>query len=444
MKKESLYAISPIDGRYYKKTIELQKYFSESALISYRVKVEVLYLLRLLEQLNIDCLNPTQRDYLIGIYESITIEDILKIKDIERVTNHDVKAVEYFIKEKVSMLGLYSIKEMVHFALTSQDINNTAIPLMLKDATQKVLLPQMDKVLSILQDLSDQWYDVPMLARTHGQAATPTRLGREIKVYLYRLQEQLTQLKSIPMTAKFGGATGGLNAHIVSYPNIDWVLFANEFIASLGLIRESYTTQISNYDNLSALFDVLKRISVILIDFSRDMWYYISLEYFKQRTKDDEVGSSAMPHKVNPIDFENAEGNLSVVIALCNFFSEKLPISRLQRDLTDSTVLRNIGVPYAHLIIALDSLEKGLSKIFVNREKIKLDLMQNSVVIAEAIQSILRVEGYPSPYEAMKKLTRNNNHITLKEIHDFIDDLDVSDEIKLKLKNISPNNYIGI
>ncbi len=443
---KSLQAISPIDGRYRRQVETLSNFFSEEALIRYRVRIEILYFIALSreipqlkgleERVNLDELHK--------IYLELTSEDAQRIKDIESITNHDVKAVEYFIKERFDELGLEAEKEFVHFGLTSQDINNTSFPLMLKESVFKVYLPLLEEVLELLKKYAEEWADVPMLARTHGQAASPTRLGKEMMVFVYRLQEQINQLVKVPHTAKFGGATGNLNAHRVAYPSHDWLGFANSFVAlDLGLQREAYTTQIANYDYTAALFDAMERINVIFIDLARDIWTYVSMDYFKQKIKEGEVGSSAMPHKVNPIDFENAEGNLGLANALFGFLARKLPISRLQRDLTDSTVLRNIGVPLGHTLIALNSLKKGLNKLLINKDKIALDLENNWPVVAEALQTILRREGYPKPYEALKALTRTNEKITGETIANFIDTLDVSDEIKDEMKQITPSNYLG-
>ncbi|MGI6073957.1 MAG: adenylosuccinate lyase [Fermentimonas sp.] len=447
MNLNRLNAISPVDGRYGKKTEVLSQYFSEYALIKYRVKVEVEYFIALCE-CGIPALQSVSEDYfgkLRHIYDGFDEDDAQDIKEIEGVTNHDVKAVEYFLKEKFDALSLSEYKEYIHFGLTSQDINNTSMPMMWRDALQNVYLPDLEHLIGIINGLSEQWKDVPMLARTHGQPASPTRLGKELKVFSYRLEEQLNILKGIPAKAKFGGATGNFNAHHVAFPEIDWKQFGRDFLSNkLGLVREEYTTQISNYDTLAASFDALKRINTILIDFNRDIWQYISMEYFKQRIKEGEVGSSAMPHKVNPIDFENAEGNLGIANALLEHLSSKLPISRLQRDLTDSTVTRNIGVPLAHMLIALSSTTKGLGKLLLNEEAINNDLEKNWAVVAEGIQTVLRREEYPKPYEALKGLTRTNKHITKESIAEFIDTLDVSEDIKKELKAITPQNYTGI
>ena len=446
MQFDSLQAISPIDGRYRAQVESLTAYFSEEALIRYRVRVEILYFIALCEELPHlrGILSKDRTDRLHDIYLSLTTEDASRIKEIERVTNHDVKAVEYFIKEKFDELGLSDEKEFVHFGLTSQDINNTSFPLMIREAVEHVFLPEFGGLVDQLQFYASEWKEVSMLARTHGQPASPTRLGKEIEVYVYRLQEQLKTLEALPHTAKFGGATGNFNAHAVAYPQHDWKHFAADFVLSLGLDREAFTTQISNYDQLAALFDVLTRINVILIDLARDFWMYISMDYFKQQIRAGEVGSSAMPHKVNPIDFENAEGNLGIANALYGFLARKLPISRLQRDLTDSTVLRNVGVPLAHSLIALKSLRKGLGKVLLNKDALYQDLEHNWAVVAEALQTILRREGYPKPYEALKELTRTNAAITEKSIYDFIEGLDVSDTIKEEMHRISPHNYTGL
>ena len=446
MQFDSLQAISPIDGRYRTQVESLAAYFSEEALIRYRVRVEILYFIALCEELPHlrGILSKDRTDRLHDIYLSFTTEDAARIKEIERVTNHDVKAVEYFIKEKFDELGLSDEKEFVHFGLTSQDINNTSFPLMIREAVEHVFLPEFGGLVDQLQFYATEWKDVSMLARTHGQPASPTRLGKEIEVYVYRLQEQLKTLEALPHTAKFGGATGNFNAHTVAYPQHNWKRFAADFVRSLGLEREAFTTQISNYDQLAALFDVLTRINVILIDLARDFWMYISMDYFKQQIRAGEVGSSAMPHKVNPIDFENAEGNLGIANSIYGFLARKLPISRLQRDLTDSTVLRNVGVPLAHSLIALKSLRKGLGKVLLNKDALYQDLEHNWAVVAEALQTILRREGYPKPYEALKELTRTNTAITEKSIYDFIETLAVSDTIKEEMHRISPHNYTGL
>ena len=446
MQFDSLQAISPVDGRYRAQVEALASYFSEEALIRYRVRIEVLYFIALSEELPSlrHVLGEERRERLHDLYLSFSSQDALRIKEIERTTNHDVKAVEYFLKERFDELGLSDEKEFIHFGLTSQDINNTSFPLMIREAVEHVYLPELGGLVDQLKFYADQWVHVPMLARTHGQPASPTRLGKELEVYVYRLEEQIKVLEAIPHTAKFGGATGHVNAHAVAYPDHDWKHFATEFVHSLGLKREAFTTQISNYDQLAALFDVLTRINVILIDLARDFWMYISMEYFKQQIRPGEVGSSAMPHKVNPIDFENAEGNLGLANAVFGFLARKLPISRLQRDLTDSTVLRNVGVPLAHSMIALKSLRKGLGKILLNEEALHADLDSNWAVVAEALQTILRREGYPKPYEALKALTRTNEHITEQSIHDFIETLSVSQEVKDEMRRITPHNYTGL
>lgn len=442
---DQLLAISPIDGRYRRQTEALAGYFSEEALIRYRVRIEVLYFIALAQELPQlrGLLERIQPEALHAIYRDFGLEDAKRIKEIESITNHDVKAVEYFIKEKFDALGLGDEKEFIHFGLTSQDINNTSIPLMQLEALHGVYLPALDGIIATLRSYAEEWADVPMLARTHGQPASPTRLGKELMVFVYRLEQQRASLLAVPHTAKFGGATGNMNAHRIAYPQHDWQSFANQFVASLGLQREAYTTQIANYDFTAALYDALERINVILIDLARDMWSYISMEYFKQRIKEGEVGSSAMPHKVNPIDFENAEGNLGIANALFGHLSRKLPISRLQRDLTDSTVLRNVGVPMAHTLIAFASLAKGLGKILLNGEALAADLERNWAVVAEALQTILRREGYPKPYEALKALTRTNEAITAESIARFIETLDVSEEVKAEMRVITPANYLG-
>lgn len=447
MKLNVLTAISPIDGRYRDKTDELVGYFSEFALIKYRTRVEIEYFVALCELgiRPLDKIDVSLIQDLRNISTNFTEQDAQRIKDIEKVTNHDVKAVEYFLKEKFDELGLQQYKEFIHFGLTSQDVNNTATPMMLEEALNDVYFPQLEALIQLLNQFSADWKDVPMLARTHGQPASPTRLGKEIKVFAYRLNSQLDEVKQIPAKAKFGGATGNFNAHHIAYPEIDWAAFGNKFLSEkLNLVREEFTTQISNYDALAAAMDGLKRINTILIDFTRDMWQYISMEYFKQKIKKGEVGSSAMPHKVNPIDFENAEGNLGIANAMLEHLSAKLPISRLQRDLTDSTVTRNIGMPLAHGIIAIKSTTKGLGKLLLNEEAINNDLENNWAVVAEGIQTILRREGYPQPYEALKDLTRKNERITQKSISDFIDTLNISEKVKNELKLISPRNYTGV
>lgn len=442
----SLHALSPLDGRYASATQSLTPYFSEYGLIYYRVRVEVEYLIALTAVL------PDLKNFpkgkvadLRNIYTKFNEADAVSIKEIEKTTNHDVKAVEYFLKKKFDELGLSDYKEFIHFGLTSQDVNNTAIPLSLKEAMVAVLVPAIQNIVTTLNKFSTEWAAIAMLARTHGQPASPTRLGKEIQVFVVRLQKQVELLDTIPYSAKFGGATGNFNAHHIAYPQIDWIDFANGFVnTQLGLHRSNPTTQIEHYDNLAALFDNLKRINTILIDFSRDVWQYVSMNYFKQKIKAGEVGSSAMPHKVNPIDFENAEGNLGIANALYEHLSAKLPISRLQRDLTDSTVLRNIGVPIGHTLLALKSLEKGIGKLELNKAAIDADLEENWAVVAEAIQTVLRKENYPNPYEALKELTRTNEKITQASIHKFIDGLEVTNELKAKLKAISPFNYTGV
>lgn len=443
----TLTAISPIDGRYWSKAENLATYFSEFALIRYRVRVEIEYLIALSEYLpQLSELNTDEvKTWLRQVYLHFSEEDALCIKEIEKVTNHDVKAVEYFIKEKTDHFLAEKYHEFIHFGLTSQDINNTAIPLSLKEALEQVYYPGLEEVINLLEQDANEWINIPMLAKTHGQPASPTRLGKEIMVFVYRLKEQLALLKAVPISAKFGGATGNFNAHHVAYPEYDWKAFGNRFVSEvLGLKREEWTTQISNYDNLSALFDGMKRINTILIDLNRDFWQYISMEYFKQKIKAGEVGSSAMPHKVNPIDFENAEGNLGIANAFLEHLSRKLPISRLQRDLTDSTVIRNVGVPMAHVEIAFKSLLKGLGKLLLNEPALRADLDKCWAVVAEGIQTILRREGYPKPYEALKALTRTNAGITEQSIQEFIDTLQVSDAVKAELKAITPHNYTGM
>ena len=442
-----LSAISPIDGRYRSKTDPYAPYFSEFGLIYYRVKVEIEYFIALCE-IPLKQLETVPADSfpkLRAIYENFSEADAQHIKNIEKTTNHDVKAVEYFIKDRFDKLSLSAFKEFVHFGLTSQDINNTAVPMSIRDAMQQVYYPETAKLIRTLEYLADEWRDVSMLAKTHGQPASPTRLGKEIMVYVHRLNEQMALLKSVPHAAKFGGATGNFNAHVVAYPTINWKKFGNEFVTDrLGLVREKWTTQISNYDHLAAQLDGIKRINNILIDLCRDIWTYISMEYFKQKIKEGEVGSSAMPHKVNPIDFENAEGNLGMANAVCEFLANKLPISRLQRDLTDSTVLRNIGVPFSHTLIASQSIMKGLDKLLLNEVAIYKDLDRNWAVVAEAIQTILRRESYPEPYESLKALTRTNEAITAQTVKDFIETLDVEETVKEELRRITPRNYTGI
>ncbi len=448
MDLDILTAVSPIDGRYRSKTEPLAPYFSEYALMKYRVRVEVEYFITLCE-LPLPQLKdfPTNLfDKLRSFYRDFSEADAARVKEIESVTNHDVKAIEYFIKEQFDKIGgLDSFKEFIHFGLTSQDINNTSFPLMLKEATHDVYLPLLQELIDQLNAYAEEWKDIPMLAKTHGQPASPTRLGKEVKVFAYRLEQQVALLKACPMTAKFGGATGNLNAHHVAYPSYDWRAFAKKFVSEkLGLVREEYTTQISNYDNMAALFDAMKRVHTIVIDMDRDFWQYVSMEYFKQKIKKGEVGSSAMPHKVNPIDFENSEGNLGIANAILEHLSRKLPISRLQRDLTDSTVIRNIGVPMGHALIAFQSSLKGLRKLLLHEESIRRDLDNCWAVVAEAIQTILRREAYPHPYEALKALTRTNEAITEERIHAFIDGLEVSDAVKAELRAITPHNYTGI
>ncbi len=442
----ALTAISPVDGRYHDKVKELEHYFSEYALIKYRVRVEIEYFIALceipLEQL--ESFDSKNFEKLRDIYRNFSIEDAVGIKEIEKTTNHDVKAVEYFIKGRFKELGIERFGEFVHFGLTSQDINNTSIPLSLCEGINRSYMPQLDKVVEKLEEYAQQWKDVPMLAHTHGQPASPTRLGKEIMVFAVRIREQLKQLEQIPHSAKFGGATGNMNAHYFTYPQIDWHSFADRFVSEkLHLKRSFPTTQIEHYDNIAALFDCLKRINTILIDLSRDIWTYISMEYFRQKIKAGEVGSSAMPHKVNPIDFENAEGNLGVANALYGHMAGKLPISRMQRDLTDSTVLRNIGVPVAHSIIAFKSLLKGLDKLILNEAKLNADLEANWAVVAEGIQNVLRREGYPNPYETLKALTRGNNGITEESIREFVNGLEIPEPVKKELLSITPRNYTG-
>jgi len=447
MKLNNLTAISPVDGRYRSKTEPLSELFSEFGLIRYRVMVEVEYFIALAEAgiPQLAALQKKQLSDLRSIYEEFTTDDAAKVKEIEKVTNHDVKAVEYFVKEKFESNGLADYKEFIHFGLTSQDINNTATPLSLRDALKNIYYPLLDQLMQELEKLAAQWDEIPMLARTHGQPASPTRLGKEFRVFIERLDVQLEQLEEIPVPAKFGGATGNMNAHVVTYPEIDWFDFAENFVGNvLGLKRSWPTTQIEHYDNLAAIFHALERINTILLDLSRDVWSYISMEYFKQRIKKGEVGSSAMPHKVNPIDFENAEGNLGVANALFHHLAAKLPVSRLQRDLTDSTVLRNIGVPLAHTVIALQALIKGFGKLIVNEGAIRADLDRNWAVVAEAIQSILRRENYPRPYEALLELTRTHEAVTRETIEQFIRGLDIGEEVKEELLKISPLNYTGM
>lgn len=447
MEFNALTAISPIDGRYQSKTAALQAYFSEFGLIRYRVLVEVEYLIALVQSgiSNLQDFPKDQFDNLRAIYTDFSQADALWIKETEQTTNHDVKAVEYFLKSKMEALGLNAYSEFIHFGLTSQDINNTAIPLSLKEGIEAVYLPQLLAVHAKLVSMSIDWKDIPMLARTHGQPASPTRLGKEIQVFAERLYKQIQQLKSIKLPAKFGGATGNFNAHFVAYPKTDWVAFGNHFVNDiLGLERSQTTTQIEHYDNLAALFDCMKRINNILLDLDRDMWTYISMDYFKQQIKAGEIGSSAMPHKVNPIDFENSEGNIGLANALFEHLAAKLPVSRLQRDLTDSTVLRVVGVPLAHSVIAFGATLKGLGKLLLNQDALQQDLQNNWAVVAEAIQTVLRREGFEKPYEALKGLTRKNEKVTMESVHAFIDELPVSDSVKTELKQISPDNYVGI
>jgi len=442
-----LTAVTPIDGRYISKTSSLQAYFSEAALIKFRVQVEIEYFIALCNSsiLQLNHFPSDKFSNLRGLYTNFSESDAQRIKDIESITNHDVKAVEYYIKEEFDKLGLQEFKEFIHFGLTSQDINNTAVPYSIKEAVNQVYLPQLTEIVDLLKNRAEQWKAIPLLARTHGQAASPTRMGKEIQVFIERIEKQLLLLETIPFSAKFGGATGNFNAHHVAFPEIDWVNFANTFtVNALGLERQQTTTQIEHYDNLAALMDNISRINTILVDFSRDIWTYVSMDYFKQKINKGEVGSSAMPHKVNPIDFENAEGNLGMANAIFSFLSSKLPISRLQRDLTDSTVLRNIGVPFAHTLIAFASLKKGVNKLLINEANIAADLEKNWAVVAEGIQTILRREGYPNPYEALKELTRTNSVINAESIASFIDTLNVNDTIKTELKAITPSNYTGI
>ena len=449
MELSLLTAVSPIDGRYRGKTESLAAYFSEYALVRYRIRVEIEYFIALcelplpqLEKFDHNLFEPLR-----DIYRNFTPADAQRVKDIEAVTNHDVKAVEYYIKEKISVLSGFATeaKEFIHFGLTSQDINNTSVPLSIKEALEQVYYPLVEELIEQLHDYAEEWRNVPMLARTHGQPASPTRLGKEVMVYVYRLEEQLRALKDTPITAKFGGATGNFNAHHVAYPQYDWVDFANSFVSNkLGLEREQYTTQISNYDWLAAIFDAMRRINTIVIDLDRDFWMYISMDYFKQKIKAGEVGSSAMPHKVNPIDYENSEGNLGMANAILQFLAQKLPVSRLQRDLTDSTVLRNVGVPMGHALIAFQSTLKGLRKLILNEQKLQEDLDNTWAVVAEAIQTILRREAYPNPYETLKALTRTNERMTADTIRRFIDTLDVSAEVKAELYAITPATYTGL
>ena len=446
MNLSTLTAISPIDGRYRGKTESLDAYFSEFALIRYRVKVEVEYFIALCELplTQLSGVDASKYASLRAIYENFSLEDAQRIKDIESVTNHDVKAVEYFLKECFDALGLSECKEFIHFGLTSQDINNTSVPMSVMDSMNDVLVPLVQEVIDQLNVFAEEWKELPMLAKTHGQPASPTRLGKEIKVFAYRLEEQLEQLKAVPVSGKFGGATGNFNAHLIAFPEVNWLEFAEKFLGEkLGIKRERWTTQISNYDNFGAMFDAMKRINTIIIDLDRDIWQYISMNYFKQKIKAGEVGSSAMPHKVNPIDFENSEGNLGIANAVLEHLSSKLPISRLQRDLTDSTVLRNVGVPVGHMVIAMKSTLKGLGKLVLNEEAIYADLDNMWNVVAEAIQTILRREGYEKPYETLKALTRTNSVVNEQSISEFIDTLNVSDEVKAELKRITPHSYTG-
>ena len=448
MTLDALTAVSPIDGRYRSKTESLADYFSEYALIRYRVRVEIEYFITLCELPlpQLESFNSALFEQLRDIYRNFDEASAARVKEIESITNHDVKAVEYFIKEEFDKIGgLDDYKEFIHFGLTSQDINNTSVPLSVKDALEEVFYPQVEELIAQLKEYAEAWKDVPMLAKTHGQPASPTRLGKEVEVYVYRLSEQLATLRNCKMTAKFGGATGNFNAHHVAYPQHDWRAFGNRFVSEkLGLEREQWTTQISNYDHLGSVFDAIRRINTIIIDLDRDFWMYISMEYFKQKIKAGEVGSSAMPHKVNPIDFENSEGNLGVANAILQFLAQKLPVSRLQRDLTDSTVLRNVGVPVGHSVIAIQSTLKGLRKLILNEEKLREDLENTWAVVAEAIQTILRREAYPHPYEALKALTRTNEKMTEETIHAFVQTLNVSDSVKAELMAITPYNYTGI
>ena len=448
MKLDALTAVSPIDGRYRSKTQDLASYFSEYALIKYRVRVEIEYFITLCELPlpQLESFDSSLFETLRDIYRNFSEENAQRVKDIEKVTNHDVKAVEYFIKEELDKIGNFDeYKEFIHFGLTSQDINNTSVPLSIKDALQEVYYPQIEELIQQLQEYADEWKDIPMLAKTHGQPASPTRLGKEVMVYVYRLTEQLQLLKACKITAKFGGATGNYNAHHVAYPQYDWKAFGNKFVSeNLGLEREQWTTQISNYDNLGAIFDAMRRINTIIIDLDRDFWMYVSMEYFKQKIKAGEVGSSAMPHKVNPIDFENSEGNLGMANAILAHLAQKLPVSRLQRDLTDSTVLRNVGVPIGHMLISIQSTLKGLRKLLLNQDAINRDLDNCWAVCAEAIQTVLRREAYPHPYEALKALTRTNSAITEDSIRNFIEGLDVSESVKAELRAITPHTYTGI
>ena len=448
MTLDTLTAVSPIDGRYRSKTERLADYFSEYALIRYRIRVEIEYFITLCELPlpQLASFNHDLFEQLRTIYRDFNESGAARVKEIEKTTNHDVKAVEYFIKEEFDKIGgLDAYKEFIHFGLTSQDINNTSVPLSIKEALEEVYYPQVEELIQQLKEYAEEWKDIPMLAKTHGQPASPTRLGKEIEVYVYRLSEQLESLRSCKFTAKFGGATGNFNAHHVAYPSYDWRAFGNQFVSEkLSLEREQWTTQISNYDHMGSIFDAIRRINTIIIDLDRDFWMYISMEYFKQKIKAGEVGSSAMPHKVNPIDYENSEGNLGVANAILQFLAQKLPVSRLQRDLTDSTVLRNVGVPLGHSVIAIQSTLKGLRKLILHEEKLREDLDDTWAVVAEAIQTILRREAYPHPYEALKALTRTNNKMTEETIHEFIQTLNVSDSVKAELMAITPHNYTGI
>ena len=439
----SLDAISPIDGRYRSKTEPFANYFSESALIRYRVRVEIEYYIALMKQLGIEC-NTTDAEQLRAFYRNWNVDSAQRVKDIEKTTNHDVKAVEYFIKERLDAVGSTLPRELVHFGLTSQDINNTAFPMMMMEAHKDVVRPAYEELICKIESLAEEWRNIPMLAHTHGQPASPTALGKELMVFVYRLREQMKTIDSVPFTGKFGGATGNYNAHRVAYPQVDWRKFGDKFLKeNLGLERQQLTTQIENYDYLAAYLDALRRMNTILIDLCRDIWTYISMNYFRQRIKAGEVGSSAMPHKVNPIDFENAEGNLGIADALLTHFSMKLPISRMQRDLTDSTVIRNLGMPLAHTLVATQSLMKGLGKLLLNEAKLHEDLEENWAVTAEAIQTVLRSVNYPNPYEALKQLTRTNEKVTAETMSAFIDQLDVAKEVKERLRSITPHNYLG-
>lgn len=446
MELTALTALSPVDGRYRRSCEPLAYFFSEKALISYRLKVEIEYFLALTQipLKGLEDFPHEKASLLTGIAENLSVEEADEVKGIEKITNHDVKAVEYFLKKKFDENGLEKWREYIHFGLTSQDINNTSFPMMLKDASETVMLPAIEKIIAKLRELSEEWKDVAMLAKTHGQPASPTRLGKELDVFIYRLETQTAELKRVPISGKFGGATGNFNAHTAAFPGIDWHGFANRFLSErLGIEREEFTTQISNYDNLARYLDALRRVNTILIDLDRDIWMYISMNYFKQKIKAGEVGSSAMPHKVNPIDFENSEGNLGIANALLSHLSQKLPISRLQRDLTDSTVIRNLGVPFGHTLIALNSTAKGLDKLILNQEAIDRDLEDNQAVVAEGIQTILRRENYPNPYEKLKELTRTNQKITEKEITEFINTLEIDESVKEELRKLKPSTYTG-